>query len=180
MEGPGRMMQDANYYVGELRQKLNGLSAEIAKLKVECDNQEREANGFMTFEKRSQHAPNFSYAFLRAEDLAGEVRELQGQMGDYNTLLDRMHTDAELDNIDKTQLIAKNKNQREQKIVDDLFLQKQGFGTDSKSAQCTQERGSSERCGKGNPGGCAQGRGEDKRDGKAQQIGRLFTGAVPR
>ena len=32
----------------------------------------------------------------RAEQLAGEIRELQGEMADYNTLLDKLNTDTEM------------------------------------------------------------------------------------
>lgn len=33
---------------------------------------------------------------LRAESLAGEIREFQGEMADYNTLMDKVNTDTEV------------------------------------------------------------------------------------
>lgn len=35
----------------------------------------------------------------RAEVLAGEIRELQGEMADYNTLMDKLNTDTEVTTV---------------------------------------------------------------------------------
>ena len=37
--------------------------------------------------------------FSRAEVLAGEIRELQGEMADYNTLMDKLNTDTEVTTV---------------------------------------------------------------------------------
>lgn len=37
--------------------------------------------------------------FKRAEALAGHIKELQGEMADYNTLMDKLNTDTEIDDI---------------------------------------------------------------------------------
>ena len=36
------------------------------------------------------------FNLIRAESLAGEIRELQGEMADYNTLMDKVNTDTEV------------------------------------------------------------------------------------
>lgn len=35
----------------------------------------------------------------RAESLAAQIKELQGEMADYNTLMDKLNTDTEIDDI---------------------------------------------------------------------------------
>ena len=37
--------------------------------------------------------------FCRAEVLAGEIRQLQGEMADYNTLMDKLNTDTEVTTV---------------------------------------------------------------------------------
>ena len=41
----------------------------------------------------------FSLCIPRAEVLAGEIRELQGEMADYNTLMDKLNTDTEVTTV---------------------------------------------------------------------------------
>ena len=36
---------------------------------------------------------------FRAEILATEIKELQGEMADYNTLMDKLNTDTEIEDI---------------------------------------------------------------------------------
>ena len=42
---------------------------------------------------------NIMLNFSRAEVLAGEIRELQGEMADYNTLMDKLNTDTEVTTV---------------------------------------------------------------------------------
>ncbi|KAI8854786.1 hypothetical protein BC829DRAFT_161962 [Chytridium lagenaria] len=66
--GTGRVVQDITYFQSELRQKINLLNGEIGKLNSECDTVEKENSNYNAFEKR-------------ADSLAQELRELQGQLG---------------------------------------------------------------------------------------------------
>lgn len=50
-----------------------------------------------------------------------EIRELQGQLGDINTLVDQIHTDADLDNLERAFQQKKLKNQEESIKLDDLI-----------------------------------------------------------
>ena len=38
-------------------------------------------------------------SIFRAEVLAGEIHELQGEMADYNILMDKLNTDTEMDAV---------------------------------------------------------------------------------
>ena len=41
----------------------------------------------------------FFYFYNRAEALAAQIKELQGEMADYNTLMDKLNTDTEISTI---------------------------------------------------------------------------------
>jgi intraflagellar transport protein 74 len=61
----------------------------------------------------------------RADGLAQELRDLQGQLGDLNTLVDKLHTDSDLADIERQQTQLKSKNHRESQILDEIFAQRQ-------------------------------------------------------
>ncbi|KAI9364871.1 hypothetical protein DFJ73DRAFT_353433 [Zopfochytrium polystomum] len=111
-QNTGRTVQDKTFFQTELRQKINLLTNEISRLTSEGDALNRENSNYATFEKR-------------ADILADELRDLQGQLGDLNTLVDKLHADADLNDIERTINQLKSKNQRESQILDDIFLQRQ-------------------------------------------------------
>lgn len=109
--GPQRAIYDKSFYMGQLRAKITELAAEIAKMQKEVDQFNQENATFLTYEKR-------------AEGLATEIKELQGQLADYNTLLDKINTDTEMDDIVQDFNALKIQNEREQNSIDDLFTQR--------------------------------------------------------
>ena len=56
---------------------------------------------------------------------ANELRELQGQLGDLNTLVDKLNVDTDLEDIERLYNQIKIKNQRENNILNDVFTQRQ-------------------------------------------------------
>lgn len=109
--GPQRAIYDKSFYMGQLRAKITELAAEIAKMQKEVDQFDQENATFLTYEKR-------------AEGLATEIKELQGQLADYNTLLDKINTDTEMDDIVQDFNALKIQNEREQNSIDELFTQR--------------------------------------------------------
>uniref|UniRef100_A0A6Q2XT49 Intraflagellar transport 74 homolog n=1 Tax=Esox lucius TaxID=8010 RepID=A0A6Q2XT49_ESOLU len=71
MKGPQRQILDKSYYLGLLRSKINELTIETSKLQKEIDTFNQENSVYLSYEKR-------------AEGLAGELKDLQGQLADYN------------------------------------------------------------------------------------------------
>ncbi|XP_031732636.1 intraflagellar transport protein 74 homolog isoform X1 [Anarrhichthys ocellatus] len=71
MKGPQRQILDKSYYLGLLRGKINELTTETSKLHKEIDNYNQENSVYLSYEKR-------------AEGLAAEIKDLQGQLADYN------------------------------------------------------------------------------------------------
>ncbi|KAJ3132641.1 Intraflagellar transport protein 74 [Physocladia obscura] len=78
----------------------------------ETEIMNKENSNYTAFEKRS-------------DTLANELRELQGQLGDLNTLIDKLHTDSDLSDIEKHCAQLKSKNQRESQTLDEIFMQRQ-------------------------------------------------------
>lgn len=111
VRGPQRQVQDKTYYLGVIRAKNNELTAEIARLKkeVECVNEEN--SRFLSYEKR-------------AEALAAEIRDLQGELGDYNTLVDKLTTDEDIRDVENDYNDLKAQNAKEIKNLERLFEMK--------------------------------------------------------
>jgi intraflagellar transport protein 74 len=106
--GRGRVVQDSTFFSTEIRHKINLVTTELSSLKHESDVITRENSNLSSFEKRAD---------LLSEDL----RELQGQLGDLNTLVDRLNADADLEDIERSFLQLREKNQRENKVLDEAF-----------------------------------------------------------
>ncbi|KAJ3090365.1 Intraflagellar transport protein 74 [Quaeritorhiza haematococci] len=111
-QGPGRVVQDKTYFQAELRQKINLLWGEIAKLNNEAEQIQKENSNYSTFERR-------------ADALAEELKDLQGQLGDLNTLVDKLHTDADLEDLERACEQSKAKKQRQSQVLDEVFALRQ-------------------------------------------------------
>ncbi|RUS78399.1 hypothetical protein EGW08_013847 [Elysia chlorotica] len=107
----GRLVQDKSYYLGLVRSKINELHSENAKLNKEIENASDENSSFLTYEKR-------------AEALASEIRDLQGELGDYNTLVDKLTTDEDIHDVEFDCENLKSENDRNAKRMEDGFEMK--------------------------------------------------------
>ncbi|XP_008693303.1 intraflagellar transport protein 74 homolog isoform X2 [Ursus americanus] len=85
MKGPQRQILDKSYYLGLLRSKISELTTEINKLQKEIEMYNQENSVYLSYEKR-------------AETLAVEIKEFQGQLADYNML--KAQNDRETQNMD--------------------------------------------------------------------------------
>ncbi|CAH1779959.1 unnamed protein product [Owenia fusiformis] len=111
-KGPHRQVQDKSYFVGLLRSKTTELTQEVARLSKDVDVNYEESSSYLTYEKR-------------AESLANEIKDLQAELGDYNTLVDKLNTDEDIQDIQLDLADLKASNEKEAKNLDALFLQKQ-------------------------------------------------------
>ncbi|XP_048972155.1 intraflagellar transport protein 74 homolog isoform X2 [Canis lupus baileyi] len=85
MKGPQRQILDKSYYLGLLRSKISELTMEINKLQKEIEMYNQENSVYLSYEKR-------------AETLAVEIKEFQGQLADYNML--KAQNDRETQSMD--------------------------------------------------------------------------------
>uniref|UniRef100_A0A8C0H686 Intraflagellar transport 74 n=1 Tax=Chelonoidis abingdonii TaxID=106734 RepID=A0A8C0H686_CHEAB len=86
VKGPQRQIMDKSYYLGLLRSKISELTTEINKLQKEIEMYNQENSVYLSYEKR-------------AETLAGEIKEFQGQLADYNMLVDKLNTNTDMEEV---------------------------------------------------------------------------------
>lgn len=112
MKGPQRQIMDKSYYLGVLRSKINELTAEITKLQKEIDMYNQENSVYLSYEKR-------------AESLASEIKEFQGQLADYNMLVDKLNTNTDMEEVMSDYNMLKAQNDREAQSIDIIFTERQ-------------------------------------------------------
>uniref|UniRef100_A0A8C9SVG8 Intraflagellar transport 74 n=1 Tax=Scleropages formosus TaxID=113540 RepID=A0A8C9SVG8_SCLFO len=111
MRGPQRQILDKSYYLGLLRSKINELTTESSKLQKEIDTFNQENSVYLSYEKR-------------AEGLAGEIKDLQGELADYNMLVDKLNTNTEMDEVMHDFSMLKAQNDREAQNMDIIFTER--------------------------------------------------------
>ncbi|TRY87953.1 hypothetical protein DNTS_005236 [Danionella cerebrum] len=109
--GPQRQVLDKSYYLGLLRSKVSELSMESSKLQKDVDAFNQENSVYLNYEKR-------------AELLAGEIKDLQGQLADYNTLVDKLNTHTEMEEVLSDIITLKAQNDREAQSIDVIFTRR--------------------------------------------------------
>jgi hypothetical protein len=77
--GPGRMVQDASYFVGLLRQKINEITVEIGRMRSDADKAAKDSAVLVQYERKY-------------DVLIKEVRGLEGDLADYNLAMDKSRT----------------------------------------------------------------------------------------
>ena len=73
--------------VNAFRSKINELNVENTRLNKEIETGNEENASFLTYEKR-------------AETLASSIKDLQGELGDYNILVDKLTTDEDIADVE--------------------------------------------------------------------------------
>ncbi|XP_026722507.1 intraflagellar transport protein 74 homolog isoform X3 [Athene cunicularia] len=112
MKGPQRQIMDKTYYLGLLRSKTNELTTEINKLQEEVEMYKQEKSVYLSYEKR-------------AESLAGEIKEFQGQLADYNMVVDILNTNMDISEVIRDYNMLKVQNDRDAQSVDKIFTERQ-------------------------------------------------------
>uniref|UniRef100_A0A3B3Y314 Intraflagellar transport 74 homolog n=1 Tax=Poecilia mexicana TaxID=48701 RepID=A0A3B3Y314_9TELE len=111
MKGPQRQILDKSYYLGLLRSKINELTTETSKLHKEIENFNQENSVYVSYEKR-------------AESLAAEIKDLQGQLADYNMLVDKLNTNTEMEEMINDYNRVKAQNDIEARSIDSIFTER--------------------------------------------------------
>uniref|UniRef100_A0A914NCP6 Uncharacterized protein n=2 Tax=Meloidogyne TaxID=189290 RepID=A0A914NCP6_MELIC len=111
--GGGRMIADANYYIGLLHNKLNALEIELGNLNEELDKAEKGRENLLAYEQR-------------AEEQAQELKQLQGLLADYNLVIDRQntHSDTNLRSLEAEADQTALANQKLMAEVEELFRER--------------------------------------------------------
>eukprot|EP00731_Ephydatia_muelleri_P014675 Em0008g395a len=125
--GPMRQVQDKTYYLGVLRSKIQELTSENQKLSKEIELYNQENSTYLTYEKR-------------AETLAAEIKELQKEMADYNTLMDKLNTDTDVAAIMADFTALQMQNNLEAKNIDVLFAERHDKEAQAQTLQAEIEK----------------------------------------
>ncbi|OXB81748.1 UNVERIFIED_CONTAM: hypothetical protein H355_010309 [Colinus virginianus] len=112
IKGPQRQIMDKTYYLGLLRSKTGELTSEINKLQEEVKMYKQEKSAYLSYEKR-------------AEALAAEIKEWQGQLEDYNMVVDLLNTNTDIAEVIRDYNLLKVKNDRDAESVDKIFTERQ-------------------------------------------------------
>ncbi|XP_068090725.1 intraflagellar transport protein 74 homolog [Hyperolius riggenbachi] len=112
MKGPQRQVMDKSYFLGLLRSKVNEFTSEMTRLKKEIDTYNQENSVYLSYEKR-------------AEVLALEIKEQQGQLADYNMLVDKLNTNTDMEEVLNECNMLKAQNDRETQNIDVIFTERQ-------------------------------------------------------
>ncbi|XP_012876228.1 PREDICTED: intraflagellar transport protein 74 homolog [Dipodomys ordii] len=127
MKGPQRQILDKSYYLGLLRSKISELTTEINKLQKEIEMYNQENSVYLSYEKR-------------AETLAVEIKEFQGQLADYNMLVDKLNTNTEMEEVMNDYNMLKAQNDRETQSMDIIFTERQAKEKQIRSVEEEIER----------------------------------------
>uniref|UniRef100_A0A8C3NYF3 Intraflagellar transport 74 n=1 Tax=Cyanoderma ruficeps TaxID=181631 RepID=A0A8C3NYF3_9PASS len=112
MKGPQRQIMDKTYYLGVLRSKTNELTTEINKLQEEVEMYKQEKSVYLSYEKR-------------AEALAGEIKDFQGQLADYNMVVDILNISTDMAEVISDYNMLKVQNDRDTQSIDKIFTKRQ-------------------------------------------------------
>ncbi|NXN02660.1 IFT74 protein, partial [Sylvia borin] len=112
MKGPQRQIMDKTYYLGVLRSKTNELTTEINKLQEEVEMYKQEKSVYLSYEKR-------------AEALAGEIKDFQGQLADYNMVVDILNISTDMAEVISDYNVLKVQNDRDAQSIDKIFTKRQ-------------------------------------------------------
>ncbi|XGW28446.1 hypothetical protein V3C99_008314 [Haemonchus contortus] len=110
--GSMRQVHDKSYYMGVLRSKINQISSEIARLEEVYQRGQRDRMELDVYEQR-------------AKESAMEVKELQRKLLNYNLLVDRMHSNHEVGDLEAESRKAKESADELEATVQDLFHERQ-------------------------------------------------------
>ncbi len=110
--GPGRQIADKSYFLTDLKTKLTEITNEIARLREEEVQIQTDNNTYQQLERRY-------------ETVMKDVRQLEGQLADFNLALDKMRTHTPLEEIREIYERLRVRNENERNGIDEIFLKTQ-------------------------------------------------------
>ena len=106
---------------------MQELTSENQKLSKEIELYNQENSAYLTYEKK-------------AETLAAEIKELQKEMADYNTLMDKLNTDTDVASIMADFTAIQMQNNLEAKNIDALFAERHDKEAQAQKLQAEIEK----------------------------------------
>ncbi|CAH8637597.1 unnamed protein product [Schistosoma rodhaini] len=122
IRGPKRQIEDKSYFLGLLRGKINEINSEIGKITRQLVEKEEDNASFVQYEQT-------------AEKLAYEIKELQGELGDYNTLVDKATLGDSITSLEMDLEDVRAANERAERNLEMLFEDRQRKESSLKSCE---------------------------------------------
>lgn len=110
-KGPERRIYDRTYYLNLIKQKNVDLQSEISKLKDEVETIKKDNQLYVSLERQF-------------DDLIKEVRQLEGELADYNLALDKQRSDTKPEDIMAILYHIQAQNEKQRHQLDDIFIQR--------------------------------------------------------
>lgn len=110
-QGPTREIFDQGYYLAQLKNKNNELIKEIAKFKDEIEVINKDNTLYVKLEK------NY-------DTLINEVRQLEGELADYNLAQDKYRAGTKQEDILQLYHLIKSQNDKKKQQLDEVFMEK--------------------------------------------------------
>nr|AAO92260.1 intraflagellar transport protein component IFT74/72 [Chlamydomonas reinhardtii] len=120
--GVGRQVLDKNYFMNELRQKRMEIAQVTSNMKSDLEALERKQAQYNSMDKR-------------ASDLSKEVKILQEALADYNTVLDKVGSQAPVYVIQQEFAALKDRNEQQRKRVDEVLTERLNLESKAKQAE---------------------------------------------
>jgi intraflagellar transport protein 74 len=109
--GAGRQIYDKSYYMMQIRNKISELSGELNGFNKELETIQKDKQLYEKSEKR--------YG-----DLVKTVRDLEGNLADYNLALDKHRSDSAPEEVQRMYMFIKQGNDQQREELDQCFLEK--------------------------------------------------------
>lgn len=110
-QGPKRKIYDKSYFLNLLKSKNTEISSEIGKFKKEIDKINKDNQSYLTLERKY-------------DVLINDVRQLEGELADYNLAQDKFRAGTKTDDIMALYHHIRLQNEKKKSQLDDLFLER--------------------------------------------------------
>lgn len=107
--GGGRLVNDASFFVGQIRRRINDLNSELNKLRQETEQIQKDNSQYSQYEKKYEN-------LLKNKD------QLEGQLADYNLAMDKTRTSTDPDEVHQMSLHLNDKNRHNSQELDRVFM----------------------------------------------------------
>ncbi|PAA49067.1 hypothetical protein BOX15_Mlig003260g1 [Macrostomum lignano] len=120
--GTKRQVEDKSFYLGLLRTRIAELDAETTKLRASHEELQRDSGSFAQYE-------------AMAESLAKDIQDLQGQLADANTLLDRLNTEQDSAEVQLECDELRDRNEAQEAALEATFEERKRAEADVATAE---------------------------------------------
>lgn len=123
---PGRQVYDRNYYVNKLKERLQLIYGEIENFKKKGEDITKEQHLYNKLE-------------TKFEELRKEVRNLEGQLADYNLTIDKIRVNTRPEDVKNAYHHIKAQNEKFKVELDHVFLERKKYEEDIETLQAQRQ-----------------------------------------